>query len=191
MIIEAAERETMQMNMAMERRLENDVAMLERTNNQIGETNSRVLPLLETLTGQTLGGDQELWRKWWTEQLGYVYDDRYSSKPTLTDSVAVPDLSVVAPSVFLAVQPHSACFAAGTLVHTHGRRAGKSSRSPLVTACLLTTRRRAYFHFSPCSPRIGTVRRRRCESHSATSRLWPPAFTGSGSPAKAGQWPAT
>ena len=58
-IIEAAERETMQMNMAIERRLENDVAMLERTNNQIGETNSRVLPLLETLTGQTLGGDQE------------------------------------------------------------------------------------------------------------------------------------
>ena len=118
MIIEAAERETMQMNMAIERRLENDVAMLERTNNQISETNSRVLPLLETLTGQTLGADQEPWRKWWTEQLGYVYDDRYSSKPTLTDSVAVPDLSVVAPSVFAALQPHSACFAAGTLVHT-------------------------------------------------------------------------
>ena len=72
--------------------------MLERTNNQIGETNGRVLPLLETLTGQTLGGDQEPWRKWWTEQLGYVYDDRYTSKPTLTDSVAVPDLSVVAPA---------------------------------------------------------------------------------------------
>jgi hypothetical protein len=58
------------------------------------------------------------WRKWWTEQLGYVYEDRYGNKPTLNDSVDVPDLTVVAPSVFLGIQQHSACFAAGTLVHT-------------------------------------------------------------------------
>ncbi len=118
MMIVEAERETIQMNQAVERRLENDVTMLERANVQIDEGNNRVLPLLETLTGQTLGADPDQWRKWWTEQLGYVYEDRYSSKPTLTDSVAVPDLTVVAPIAVVGIAPHSACFAAGTLVHT-------------------------------------------------------------------------
>ena len=79
-----------------------------------------MLPLLETLTGQKLGADPDSWRKWWTEQLGYVYEDRYGTKPTLTDSVDTPDLTVVAPSVFMniQVQQHTACFGAGTLVHT-------------------------------------------------------------------------
>ena len=118
MIIEEAARETIQMNLAVEQTLESDVLRLEQANTQIDEGNARLLPLLETLTGQTRGADPESWRKWWTEQLGYVYDDRYSSKPIVTDSVAVPDLTVVAPGVFLGVQQHSACFAAGTLVHT-------------------------------------------------------------------------
>ena len=102
-IIEAAARETMQMNLAIERRLENDVMMLERANTQINQTNSRVA----AAAGNPHWPDA--WRR--TPALAQVVDraarirlrqDRYSTKPTLTDSVAVPDLSVVAPSVFVA-----------------------------------------------------------------------------------------
>ena len=70
---------------------------IDQANSQINLINDRVLPLLETLTGQKLGADPDSWRKWWTEQLGYVYEDRYGTKPTLTDSVYTPDLTVVAP----------------------------------------------------------------------------------------------
>ena len=54
----------------MQQRLESDVQTIEEANAQINQTNNRVLPLLETLTGQILGADPEPWRKWWTEQLG-------------------------------------------------------------------------------------------------------------------------
>ncbi len=117
-LIAEAERETIQMNMAVERSLQNDVMRLEQANTEITQTKDPVLSLLESLTGQKLGADPVPWRKWWTEQLGYVYEDRYGSKPTLSDSVSVPDLTVETPSVFLGIQQHSACFAAGTLVHT-------------------------------------------------------------------------
>ena len=114
-IIAEAEQETMKMNVAVDRSLENDVMKIEQANAQINQTNAQVLPLLESLTGQKLGADPVAWRKWWSEQLGYVYEDRYGSKPTLCDSVSVPDLTVYAPTI---AQAHSACFAAGTLVHT-------------------------------------------------------------------------
>ena len=113
MMIAEAARETMQMDLQIQRNLENDVIRVEQANTQINQANERVLPLLETLTGQKLAANPEAWRKWWTEQLGYVYDDRYSNKPTLTDSVAVADLTVVAPSVFLGIRQHRAVFCGG------------------------------------------------------------------------------
>jgi Pretoxin HINT domain len=91
----------------VESRLEDDVRALETANARNEQTNARALPLLESLTDQKFGPDGEDWRKWWTEQLGYVYDSGYSqSKPVHTD--------VVRPT------PHTACFGAGTLVHTLG-----------------------------------------------------------------------
>ena len=86
-----------------QRRIEDDVRDLEKWNAEINQTNERALPLLRSLTNQNFGLDPEQWKKWWTEQLGYVYDSRYSEdKPVFTEVIA----------------PHTACFAAGTLVQT-------------------------------------------------------------------------
>ena len=86
-----------------QRRIEDDVRDLEQRNAQINQTNERALPLLQSLTNQNFGVDPEQWKKWWTEQLGYVYESRYSEdKPLFTEVIV----------------PHTACFAAGTLVQT-------------------------------------------------------------------------
>jgi Pretoxin HINT domain len=86
----------------------------------MNQVNDRVLPLLRTLTAQDLGPEPDSWRKWWTDQLGYVYQSSQpQTKPTFTDTVGLPDVSATIP--LLQLQPgrtHSACFAAGTLVHT-------------------------------------------------------------------------
>jgi hypothetical protein len=83
--------------------IENDVRALEQANAEIDQTNERALPLLESLTNQNFGIDPGQWTNWWADQLGYVVDSRYSEdKPTFTQ-------------VFV---PHTACFAAGTLVQT-------------------------------------------------------------------------
>ena len=98
----------------------NDVSIVEEANAQINETNRRVMPLLESLTGQKLGDDPKSWRKWWTEQLGYVYYERDSNnKISLTDLVAVPDVyPMPLPTFHMSVGLGQSCFAAGTaLVH--------------------------------------------------------------------------
>ncbi len=101
----------------IEQSMETDIRNIEEANGQINQANDRVLPLLETLTGQNLGADPEPWRKWWTEQLGYVYDSRYSEKSTsYSDTVETPDLELTLPSSQIFV--HTACFGAGTPVRT-------------------------------------------------------------------------
>jgi tetratricopeptide (TPR) repeat protein len=109
-----------QRDMAMQQTMDDDVRMLDQANARINQTNDRVLPLLQTLTGQTLGADPKAWQSWWTDQLGLVLDSSSSdTKPTLTETVASPDATLSVPSG--AVQfgiPHHACFAAGTVVHT-------------------------------------------------------------------------
>jgi hypothetical protein len=118
MLLNAAVQETRRRDLAVERTLENDVRMLDDANTQINQTNDRLLPLLEMLTGQQLGPDPLPWRKWWSDQLGYAFQANVSeSKPTYTETVEVPDTPVLLPSQ----QPFtffSSCFAAGTLVQT-------------------------------------------------------------------------
>lgn len=107
--------ETMNRNQALQDNLENDIRTVEAANTEINQVNNRVLPVLRTLTGRDFGADPEPWQKWWTDQLGYVYQSSQpTSKPTYTDTVAMPNITidVAVPLV------HSACFAAGTLVHT-------------------------------------------------------------------------
>ena len=117
-MIAEAERETLQADIAVERSLQADVMRIEQANTEINQTNDQVLPLLQSLTGQKLGADPVAWRKWWTEQRGYVYEDPSGRKPTYSESMDTPDVNVVTPSVFLVVVDHTSCFAAGTLVHT-------------------------------------------------------------------------
>ncbi len=103
----------------LQRGVYDDAGLIEEVNAQINETNGRLLPLLESLTGQKLGADQQAWQKWWSEQLGYVYDDRYSeSKASYSDVVEVPDVTAALPVVNVHVMLRHSCFAAGTLVNT-------------------------------------------------------------------------
>ncbi len=105
----------------LQRRAYDDAGLIEEVNAQINETNGRVLPLLESLTGQQLGADQSAWQKWWSGQLGYVYDDRYSEdKELYSDVVEVPDVTAPLPTVNVHVTLRHSCFAAGTLVSTLG-----------------------------------------------------------------------
>jgi Pretoxin HINT domain/HEAT repeats len=116
-MISAATELNQQRSQDMQQTLENDIRSIEETNAQINQTNDRSLPLLETLTSQKFGVDPPEWRKWWTDQLGYVYDPKYDEKSTSTSqTVEEPDLQLTVPSTV--VVPHTACFAAGTSVQT-------------------------------------------------------------------------
>jgi tetratricopeptide (TPR) repeat protein len=102
-----------QSNQALEQRLAMDIQAVESTNTQIKQLNDRALPVLLATTGMDLGAEPEKWRSWWTDQLGYAYQSSQTeSKPTFTDMVVMSASPPVS----------SACFAAGTLVHTLGGR---------------------------------------------------------------------
>ncbi len=106
-------------DLAMQQTVDNDIRMLDDLNGQIDRTNERVLPLLETLTGQDYGTDQRAWQKWWSDQLGLVADASSSSstEPTFTDTVTMPNTALALPPDLPLIMHHS-CFAAGTLVHS-------------------------------------------------------------------------
>ena len=100
--------ERVRLDQIVQQKFESDVETIEQVNAQIKQTDDRVLPLLQSLTGQSFGADPQAWQTWWADQLGVVLDDRYAeNKPTLTDFVGLPNLV-----------SHNACFAAGTLVQT-------------------------------------------------------------------------
>jgi hypothetical protein len=105
----AQELETIrQTNQDLELRLAMDVQFVELTNTGINLCNDRALPVLQAVSGKDFGVEPEKWKKWWTDQLGYVYQSETpSTKPTYTDFVAGPEGII-----------HPACFAAGTLVQT-------------------------------------------------------------------------
>jgi tetratricopeptide (TPR) repeat protein len=93
--------------------IDGDIRILDALNAQIDQTNERVLPILQTLTGQSLGTDSKAWQAWWSDQLGYVVDSGSSSAPS--SKPVVTDLITVMPDIGW---PHHACFAAGSLVHS-------------------------------------------------------------------------
>ena len=126
-MMETARVATVQRDLVILRTLNEDIQTVENANNQINQVNSRVLPILRSLTGQDLGVDPQSWQTWWTDQLGYVYQpSQPTSKPTYTETVYLPDIQVPVPlstpdlslGVPLSVRRHHSCFAAGTLVHT-------------------------------------------------------------------------
>ncbi len=91
----------------LEQTLALDIQTVETTNTQISEINSRILPVLQTITGQNMGIEPEQWKAWWTDQLGYAYQSSTSeTKRTYSEWV-------VGTTGF-----SQACFAAGTTVST-------------------------------------------------------------------------
>ncbi|QEH37722.1 hypothetical protein OJF2_63130 [Aquisphaera giovannonii] len=111
-----ARQETIRRAMAVDRRMEDDAAQLEKTNAAIRTVNDRALPILRTLTGRDDGPNPESWNSWWANELGLVSSSAPSSKPTYEDVETMPGVSfeVTVPTF------HHGCFAAGTPVHTAG-----------------------------------------------------------------------
>jgi tetratricopeptide (TPR) repeat protein len=99
-----------QSNVALEQTLAQDVQAIEMINAQINILNDRVLPIVQTATGQKLGVEPDKWKDWWTDQLGYAFQaSQPTFKPTFTDIVDAPVWSA-----------SSSCFAEGTIVHAAG-----------------------------------------------------------------------
>jgi hypothetical protein len=99
-----------QANQAAQQSLAQDVQAIEAINQEISHINSRVLPIVRAVSGQTLGAEPDKWKTWWTDQLGYAFQSsRPASKPTFTDIVDVSSWSA-----------SLECFGAGTLVHAAG-----------------------------------------------------------------------
>ncbi len=114
-LIGSALDESALVNANIQRTLENDIQSVDEANVQINETNNRSLALLEALTGEKQGDDPAAWRTWWSEQLGYSYNDPTpATKPLYRDTVEEPDVQVMLPMV----RYGPSCFAEGTLVQT-------------------------------------------------------------------------
>jgi hypothetical protein len=124
LILSEAMLENARRNQDLQQSLANDVELIEALNGEFNQLNDRVLPILKSLTGVELGADPEAWKKWWSDQQGYVYESStQSDKPTYSDTISNPDISLtfVLPGVTAVIptlNQHHACFSAGTPVHT-------------------------------------------------------------------------
>ena len=58
-----------QANQKLRQQLAQDVRFIEAINEEIRQTNERVLPVLTAITGVDLGSDGEAWKRWWMDQL--------------------------------------------------------------------------------------------------------------------------
>lgn len=86
-----------------------------RDDRATAERIARIIDVLSKTNGRNLGKDPEVWRKWWAEEQGYVYESPTPhQRPDLTRSTGKPTFTSTV---------HLSCFAAGTPVHTlAGRR---------------------------------------------------------------------
>jgi hypothetical protein len=92
---------------ATEMQFQRDLATIESQNTTIRQTNDRVLPLLDNMTGQKFGDDNHAWTQWWVEEQGYSYQP--PERITYTER---------APEYRPSYATHHACFARGTPVAT-------------------------------------------------------------------------
>ncbi|MDR3637611.1 MAG: polymorphic toxin-type HINT domain-containing protein [Isosphaeraceae bacterium] len=111
--------------------LQNDVATVYAFNAGVTDSNGKVVGVLNALTGQDLGDDQQVWASWWTDQQGYAFTPTADPpKPTILEDVPLEYQPQGVPLVFTATQSgpptsflaqtgHS-CFRAGTPVRTFG-----------------------------------------------------------------------
>jgi hypothetical protein len=94
--------------LAAQVRMADDIRAIELANDQARADNARIVPVLEYAADApaSLGDDEDAWRGWWFDTLGYSF--QASPKPTFTQDVAAAYL------------PYSVrtCFAAGTPVET-------------------------------------------------------------------------
>ena len=127
-------RRIQQSNLNLQQRLAMDVQFIEWTNENIKQTNARVLPVLTAITGLELGTEHEKWKSWWMDQLDLSQGvSRPKVKATYRDAVTDATGAISAASSPMPERPAGvteavpvpttsvamrACFAAGTPVHT-------------------------------------------------------------------------
>ena len=194
MMIAAAIEETRERDLAMQRTLENDVRTLDDLNARIDQTNQRVLPLLQTLTGLDFGADPERWRNWWTNQLGLVRDSSSpDAKPTFTEALALPDTTLSLPSALgISVVPAHVRASRPAPWSTRSTARARSSRSRSAIASSSQDTTTGALMFRP----VVAVQRNKPQptlriAIDGKKRSSPPASIASGRPARAGPWPAT
>ncbi|WP_165226162.1 polymorphic toxin-type HINT domain-containing protein [Aquisphaera insulae] len=174
--LQAAQEEFVRRTVAVHRSIEDDIRMIDGLNDQIGQINARVLPVLASITGRDLGADPDGWRRWSADQQGYVSSSEPTIKPTYSEVVAVPDVTLTLQAgvtrtsqitqhvnnqfQFTPVSAHD-CFAAGTIVHTiDGPRSIESIRvgdlvlSQDTAAGSMTFRPVTDIHHSPPMPTL-------------------------------------
>lgn len=115
--------EAQRVAMSAERQLANDVRLLDAQNKAIDEWNNLVNGVLTVATGVSLKPEQDVWRKWYVDQLGFRYNlTTPDAIPTTVENVPLNDqarpvsLQYGQQSGFVIVR-HS-CFGKGTLVQT-------------------------------------------------------------------------
>ena len=80
-----------QSNQNLRQQLAMDVQLIESINAEIKFYDNRVLPILKAITGLDLGTEQEKWKNWWKDQLGYAYRSNAGQpeiKPTYREVVS-------------------------------------------------------------------------------------------------------
>jgi hypothetical protein len=71
-----------------QQQLQDDIAVVERMNRAIKESNDRVLEVLNNVSGQSLGVDRQAWNAWWADKQGYAYvPEPDAPKPTVVETV--------------------------------------------------------------------------------------------------------
>ncbi len=74
--------------MVMQEQLKNDVRQIEYYNKAVSEDNTRIVSVLNNVSGQNLGPDRDAWKSWWSDQLGYSYvPPRPYPRPTFVEMV--------------------------------------------------------------------------------------------------------
>jgi hypothetical protein len=119
---------------AAQRQLIADIQAVERFNAGVTAANERVLPVLQGVTGQDRGADQQSWAAWWTDQQGYVYQPpaevprptflqnvplAYTPQPVpVTTQVEQTGPATTTTTTTATDSRHHSCFRAGTPVRT-------------------------------------------------------------------------
>jgi hypothetical protein len=71
--------------------LADDRKVIDDYNADVRESNGRVEQVLTSVAGVSLGDDQEKWRGWWVQELGYSYTRPPDvPRPTITEEVPLP-----------------------------------------------------------------------------------------------------
>jgi hypothetical protein len=114
--------ETNRAAMASQQQLASDVGAIEATNRSVGETNDRVVGVLNAATGQSLPASRATWERWWVDILGYAQvAGQTAVNPTFVEVVPSGYQPQLTPSNIITgrlLVNGVSCFGAGTAVQT-------------------------------------------------------------------------